>query len=41
MIDESFKVWLLEVNTNPSFDVLCPLVGRLIPAMVENALKYI
>ena len=40
MIDEQFQPWLIEVNTNPCLELGCPLLARLIPNMVENALKY-
>lgn len=39
MIDENFNTWLIEVNTNPCLELSCPLLARIIPAMVENALK--
>jgi len=39
MIDEDLNVWMIEVNTNPCFELLSPYLARLIPAMVENALK--
>eukprot|EP00355_Strombidium_rassoulzadegani_P006514 CAMPEP_0168620972 /NCGR_PEP_ID=MMETSP0449_2-20121227/7434_1 /TAXON_ID=1082188 /ORGANISM="Strombidium rassoulzadegani, Strain ras09" /LENGTH=142 /DNA_ID=CAMNT_0008662037 /DNA_START=148 /DNA_END=573 /DNA_ORIENTATION=- len=39
MIDEDFNVWMIEVNTNPCFELSSPYLARLIPAMVENALK--
>jgi tubulin monoglycylase TTLL3/8 len=39
MIDENFKVWLIEVNTNPCLELACPLLGRVIPTMLENAFK--
>jgi hypothetical protein len=39
MIDENFKVWLIEANTNPCLELACPLLGRLIPGMLENAFK--
>ena len=37
MIDEDFKIYLIEVNTNPCLDCWCPLLSRLIPSMVENS----
>lgn len=37
MIDENFKIYLIEVNTNPCLDCCCPLLSRLIPSMVENS----
>ena len=39
MIDEDFNVWLIEVNTNPSLEMSCPLLARIIPNMIENAMK--
>jgi hypothetical protein len=39
MIDEDLDPWLIEVNTNPCFELSSPYLARLIPAMVENALK--
>lgn len=39
MIDEDFNVWLIEVNTNPCLEVGSPLLARIIPNMIENALK--
>jgi hypothetical protein len=39
MIDDEFKTYLIEVNTNPCLELSCPLLARLIPNMLENALK--
>lgn len=39
MIDEDLNLWMIEVNTNPCFELSSPYLARLIPAMVENALK--
>ena len=40
MIDEDFKVYLIEVNTNPCLDVNSTLQARLIPNLIDNILKY-
>ncbi len=40
MIDEDFKVFLIEVNTNPCLELSSTLLARLIPNMIENAFKY-
>jgi len=39
MIDEDLNVWMIEVNTNPCFELSSPYLARLIPAMIENCLK--
>lgn len=39
IVDRSFKPWLLEINTNPCLELSSQLLGRLIPSMVENALR--
>jgi len=39
MIDEDHKPWLIEVNTNPCLELSSPYLARLIPSMLENALK--
>ena len=41
MIDEDFKIYLIEVNTNPCLEISSTLLARLIPNMIENAIKYI
>ena len=38
MLDDTFKVSLIEVNTNPCLELCCPLLKRLIPAMIDNSL---
>lgn len=39
MIDDFFRPYLIEVNTNPCLELASPLLARLIPTMLENALK--
>ena len=39
MIDEDMQPWLIEVNTNPCLELASPYLARLIPAMLENAIK--
>lgn len=39
MIDDNFKVFLIEVNTNPCLELSSPLLARLIPSMLENAIR--
>ncbi len=39
MIDDKFQTWLIEVNTNPCLELSCPLLARIIPSMLENAMR--
>ena len=39
MVDQDFKVWLIEVNTNPCLELSCSYLSRLIPAVLDNALR--
>jgi len=39
MIDDDFKPFLIEINTNPDITVSSPVCRRVIPQMVENALR--
>jgi tubulin polyglutamylase TTLL1 len=39
MMDEDFEPWLIEVNTNPCLELSCPLLRRIIPAVIENTFK--
>lgn len=38
-IDELLKVWLIEVNENPCIECSSPLLGMLIPRMLNDAFK--
>lgn len=39
MIDENFKVFMIEANTNPSLEICCPLLARIIPELLDNSLR--
>jgi len=39
MIDEQFKVYLIEANTNPCLELCSPLLAKIIPNMVDNAFR--
>ena len=39
MIDEDFRVWLIEVNTNPYFGVRNNAMPRFIDDLVDDTLK--
>jgi len=48
MLDEDFKVYLIEVNiyvfevnTNPCLEISSTLLARLIPNMIENVMRFI
>jgi len=41
MIDQEFKVYLIEVNSNPSLDTCCPLLYRLIPELLDNTFRLV
>ena len=41
MIDDDFKVFLIEVNTNPCLELSSPLLARLIPNMLENSIRLV
>jgi tubulin monoglycylase TTLL3/8 len=34
MLDESFNVFLIEVNTNPCLETSCPLLTKIITPLV-------
>jgi tubulin monoglycylase TTLL3/8 len=39
MIDDNFKVFLIEINTNPDITICCPILSKIIPNMLENSFK--
>lgn len=39
MIDAEYKVWLIEVNTNPAIEEASPLLKILLPRMVDDMFK--
>ena len=41
MIDEDFRLYLIEVNTNPCLEVCCPLLARIIPELLDNSFKIV
>jgi tubulin monoglycylase TTLL3/8 len=41
MIDSNFKVYIIECNTNPCLELSCPLMARIIPAMLDNVFRVV
>ena len=41
MLDEDFKLHLIECNTNPCLDTCCPLLSRIIPEVIDNAFRIV
>jgi len=41
MLDENFKLYLIEVNTNPALGASNPVTSKLIPTMLDNMLKIV
>jgi hypothetical protein len=39
MLDQDLKLTLIEVNSNPCLETPCPLLGKLIPQAVDQAIK--
>ena len=39
MLDETFKVYLIECNTNPCLEICCPLLARIIPELLDNSFR--
>ena len=39
LIDEDFRIWLIEVNTNPYFGIANEYIADLLPKMIDDLLK--
>ena len=39
MIDDEFRINLIEINTNPCLETSCPVLSKIIPRMLDNAFK--
>jgi tubulin monoglycylase TTLL3/8 len=39
MIDDNFKLYIIECNTNPCLELSAPLLGKLLPQMLDNAFR--
>ncbi len=40
MVDEDFKIYLIEINTNPCLELSSPLLSRLIPGLLDAVFTY-
>ena len=41
MLDQNFKLILIECNTNPCLETESPLLSRIIPELIENTFKLV
>jgi tubulin monoglycylase TTLL3/8 len=41
MVDQEFRVWLIEVNSSPSMDRDTPVTGELVPIVLTDLCKVI
>jgi len=41
MLDEDFKLYLIEVNTNPCLEMSRRLLCRIIPEVLENIFRIV
>jgi hypothetical protein len=41
LIDEDFRVWLIEVNTNPYLGIPNEYIKTLLPTMVDDLFKIV
>ena len=39
MMDDEFKLVLIEANTNPCLETESPLLSRIIPELIESSFK--
>lgn len=41
LIDEDFRLWLIEVNTNPYFGVPNSFIAELLPKLMDDLLDIV
>ena len=39
ILDEDYNPFLLEINTNPGYEISSPLIEKLVPRMIDDALR--
>lgn len=41
LVDNNGRPWLIQVNTNPSLDVSCSLLSRVLPELIDNSCRLV
>ena len=41
MLDADFRLYLIEVNTNPCLEMTSPLLARIIPEVLDNTFRIV
>jgi hypothetical protein len=41
LIDEDFRIWMIEINTNPYFGVPNAYIEKLLPKMMDDLLDIV
>ena len=39
ILDNEFKLWILEINNNPGLGISSPLIGKIVPRMIDDSLR--
>ena len=39
ILDNEFKLWILEINNNPGLGISSPLIEQLVPRMIDDAFR--
>ena len=39
IVDNNFKPWILEINNNPGLGMSSPVIEKLVPRMMDDALR--
>ena len=39
MLDDAFKVYLIEANTNPCLETTCPILQKIIPDIIDSGFR--
>jgi hypothetical protein len=41
LIDEDFRIWLIECNTNPYFGIANAYIADLLPKMIDDMVRLV